>query len=92
MALKRIFLSQQSRRQTTEDFPRDYDSNQTIEDTNEQSDSIESLTNLTSEQQHRARRRSSVQFFDIKFLQALPNQVDNKSNDPINIAEEGECE
>ena len=96
MALKRIFLPHQSRRQISEDFPREYDNNnnQAIDDTNEQSDYIESLTDLTTEQQHRDRRRSSLQIFNLKFLQTLSNQVDNKSNDPIYAADEDkrECE
>jgi hypothetical protein len=87
MALKRIFLSQQSRRQISEDNPNDYTNNRTMDETTEQvDDSIEPLTSLSSEYQHRDRRRSSVQIFDIKFLHNLSNQADS-----TNVVE-GECE
>jgi hypothetical protein len=71
----------------------DYHNNQQIDDTNEHRDTIEPLesvkTDVTSEeQQHRTRRRSSLQILDIKFIHTLSNQIDNQSNDRINASED----
>jgi len=88
MALKRIFLQQQSPKDNSREFSSE------IDDTNEQHDTIEPLQSLISEeQQHRARRRSSLQIFDIKFFHTLSNQNDNEFNDQINGPENVcECE
>lgn len=86
--MKRIDLQHRSHRH----FPLE------IDDTIEQRDVIEPPENVktdlvSDEQQHRTRRRSSVQILDIKFLHTLTNQLDNESNDPINAPEDVcECE
>jgi len=102
MPPKRIFFQQQSRGNSSGDFPSEINANhnnQLIDNTAEQRDTIEPLqsinTNLiSSEEQHRTRRRSSVQILDIKFLHSLSNQFDNaQSNDPINAPDDAcECE
>lgn len=96
MPPKRIFMPQRSRRQNSVDSPAEIqadDKNEAHEDTNEQDDTIDPLTDCNSrERQYQTRRRSSVQIFDLKLLQTLSNQVDNGvSNDPRNVPE-GACE
>ncbi len=91
MSLKRFFLPQRARKQILEDYPTEI---QTINETNEEDDIIEYLPNLNSdEQQHRKRRQSSIQIFDIKLLHTLSNPIDNESNYPINVPKDVcECE
>jgi len=96
MALKNNFLQHPSGNYPSE--IKDNHENQMIDDTIEQHEIKESFPNdnttfTSEEQQHRTRRRSSLQFLDIKLIHSLSNQFNNEFNVPKNAPEDVcECE
>ena len=93
MSLKRLFLPQKPRgHNNSTDFPTEINSNPPNDDSNKSHEHVKK-NSLVEEQYHRTRRQSNVQILNIKLFHTLSNQLDNTSNDPINIPEDVcECE
>lgn len=72
----------------------DHHENQLFDDTNKQDEIKGSSNDDTSEvRQHRNRRRSSLQFLDMKLIHSLTNQFNNELNIPKKAPEDVcECE
>jgi hypothetical protein len=93
MPLKHIFSHHQSQvnpSESSEDFQSKFPSEINSGDTSEQPVTTERFQNESRsvEQQHRTRRRSSVQILDIKLLHSSLKQPDNESNVPLNAPED----